>query len=93
MNLWQAIPLAHLGYFVSAALVYIAGILLSNKAFSIGDTAAVNPTQYSQIIWGALIGYVFFSEIPTLWTILGAVLIVGSGIYMIYREHKGQRHG
>lgn len=88
---WQMIEITHLPIFTLAALFYLIGNLLAVKAFMIGNTEVVSPTQYSQIIWGALIGFFFFAEIPTLWTIAGASLIVLSGLYMIYREHKGQK--
>ncbi len=88
---WQPIEMTHLPIFTLAALVYLIGNLLAVKAFMIGNTEVVSPTQYSQIIWGALIGFFFFAEVPTFWTIIGASLIVLSGIYIIYREHKAEK--
>ena len=85
---WVPIQPEHLPVFIASAACYAVGVLTTNKAFSIGDTAAVNPMQYSQIIWGALIGYIFFAEVPERWTLLGAAIIIASGIYLIYRENK-----
>jgi drug/metabolite transporter (DMT)-like permease len=44
---------------------------------------------YSSLIWGFLWGWLFFDDVfVDKWTGIGAVLIIGSGMYMIYREHK-----
>jgi len=77
-------------FFAFAGLFYLIGTAWTSKGYASGDSSLLAPLHYSQIIWGALIGYFFFSETPTLWTILGAGLIVLSGIYMIYREHKAE---
>lgn len=90
-NTWQAIEIAHLPYFFLSAAFYIIGIVLTNKAFTMGDPSAVNPMQYSQIIWGALIGYIFFAETPEKTTLIGAAIIIASGIYLITREHKARQ--
>jgi drug/metabolite transporter (DMT)-like permease len=38
-----------------------------------------------------ILGYVFFAEFPDLWTWLGATVIIGSGLYIFYRERHLQR--
>ncbi|MBN8194814.1 DMT family transporter, partial [Bacillus sp. NTK074B] len=50
--------------------------------------ALVAPMQYSQIIWATLFGAVLFGESPDLWTIVGAGLIVASGLYIVFRESR-----
>ena len=78
-------------FFAGAGLLYLFGTAWTAKGYAAGDSTLLAPLHYSQIIWGALIGYFFFAETPTIWTISGASLIVLSGIYMIYREHKAGR--
>jgi len=84
---WQMMQTTHIPYFLSAGIFYCTGLILCSKAFAMGDTSAVAPMQYSQIIWGSLIGYLIFKEIPEISTIIGAIIIVLSGIYLIYREN------
>lgn len=57
------------------------------KAFRIGDAAFVAPFDYFKLILAALIGYFAFGEIPTAWTIAGAILIVGSTFYISHLEY------
>ena len=42
--------------------------------------------QYSQIIWAAVYGALFFDEFPDQWTIIGTSVIICSGIYIVMRE-------
>jgi S-adenosylmethionine uptake transporter len=47
--------------------------------------------QYSQIIWAALFGWLFFDEHSDLLTFVGAGIIIASGIYIVVRESKAGR--
>jgi drug/metabolite transporter (DMT)-like permease len=53
--------------------------------------SVVLPMDYSNLLWSALVGWLIFSTLPSpsLW--LGAPLIIASGLYIVYREHRLQR--
>ncbi len=74
-------------FFLIIASFHMAGGLLTSRAFSMADTAIVAPFHYIQLLWGTLFGILIFSTVPDIWMGLGALLIVFSGIYIIYREH------
>ncbi len=61
------------------------------RAYEVAPAPFVTPFNYGQLIGAALLSYTVFGEIPDLWTWIGAAIIVGSGIYMIWRE--GKRRG
>ena len=42
--------------------------------------------QYSQIIWASIFGAVIFHEKSDVWTLVGTVIIIASGIYIVLRE-------
>jgi S-adenosylmethionine uptake transporter len=46
----------------------------------------VAPMQYSQIVWAALYGWLFFDEGVDLYTAVGSAVIIASGIYIVLRE-------
>ena len=46
------------------------------KGMQLGDAAAMAPIDYTRLIFSAAAGYLLFSEIPTIWTLIGAVIIV-----------------
>ena len=73
--------------FFTVSIFHMAGGLLTSRAFSMADTAIVAPFHYVQLLWGTGFGIIIFSTVPDLWTGLGALVIVFSGIYLIYREH------
>lgn len=56
-----------------------AGAMWLVKAFRMGNASLVAPFQYSQIIWGSLLGYVIFSEPVEVHTMIGAAIIILSG--------------
>lgn len=57
--------------------------LLLIAAFRRAPTAVVSPMIYTQIVAACLLGYVVFGEVPTLATLLGAAIVVASGIGLI----------
>ena len=52
------------------------------------ESSVFAPIQYTQLISGAILGYLFFADIPDIYEIIGSLIIVGSGIYIIIRETK-----
>ncbi len=56
------------------------------RAFSTGEAAMLAPYSYSGLIFAAIWGLLFFAEIPDFWTICGALVIAGAGLYVWHRE-------
>jgi drug/metabolite transporter (DMT)-like permease len=50
--------------------------------------STVAPVDYASLIWSTLFGAWLFAEVPTVWTWIGAPIIVASGLYIVWREHK-----
>jgi drug/metabolite transporter (DMT)-like permease len=61
------------------------------KAFQWGAASFVAPMGYGELVGATLLGYLLFAEFPDFWTWIGAAIIVGSGLYIAYREHKLQK--
>jgi drug/metabolite transporter (DMT)-like permease len=57
-------------------------------AFRTGEASAVAPFDYSRLIFTGAVGLIFFAEIPDVWTLAGAGLIVASTIYLARREAR-----
>jgi drug/metabolite transporter (DMT)-like permease len=62
------------------------------RAFESAPAATVAPFMYSTLIWATMSGYVFFDDLPDIWTLVGAAIIAGSGIYIAVQERL-QREG
>jgi drug/metabolite transporter (DMT)-like permease len=83
---YRPMPVEHLGLVgVIAVLAFVAGLCVI-AAYKAADAAIVAPMQYSQIIWAAVFGSVFFAETPDRWTVTGAAIIIASGLYIVLRE-------
>jgi drug/metabolite transporter (DMT)-like permease len=75
--------------FVLLGLLGIVAMLahvMVAKAFRIAPAAIVSPFNYTLIVWAAVFGWLFFNEWPDNWMIAGAVVIVASGLYLLWRE-------
>jgi drug/metabolite transporter (DMT)-like permease len=63
-----------------------AGQWIVVLAFRYADASVLAPFSYSQLVWVSLLGFVVFGEVPDAWTVVGAALIVSSGLYTAHRE-------
>ncbi len=63
-----------------------AGQWIVVLAFRYGDASVLAPFSYTQLLWASILGFMVFGEVPDVWTVTGAVFIVGSGLYTAHRE-------
>lgn len=76
------------------ATMGMAGVLnqyCSLVGLKMGDATAVIPVDYSRLVMAAAVGFVFFNEMPQLSTAIGAAIIVGSTLFIIWREQQAGR--
>lgn len=83
---WVTPTLVDLGLFALAGMFGSVGIMCLTHAFRLGPAAVISPFEYSALIWAALIGYLVWGELPDVYTLAGAVIVITSGLYIIYRE-------
>jgi drug/metabolite transporter (DMT)-like permease len=55
-------------------------------AYRHADASLLAPFSYAQLLWASLFGYFLFAVLPDIWTLVGAVIIAGSGLYTAHRE-------
>lgn len=63
-------------------------IFVSYATATAKETASIAPFVYIQIIWGVIFGYFVFGDVLKPETLIGMPLIIGAGLYMIYRERQ-----
>jgi S-adenosylmethionine uptake transporter len=68
------------------AFLGMLGALGIIAAYRTAPAVIVAPMQYSQIIWAALYGWLFFNESVDFYTAVGSAVIIASGIYIVLRE-------
>ncbi|TDK31388.1 DMT family transporter [Rhizobium deserti] len=67
-------------------VVAMAAHMLVNRALKISDAATVAPLQYTLLLWAVIFGWIFFGDGPRLTMMIGATLIVASGLFIFIRE-------
>jgi drug/metabolite transporter (DMT)-like permease len=55
-------------------------------AFRYADASVLAPFQYTQLLWVSILGFLVFGEVPDIWTVIGAIFIVATGLYTAHRE-------
>ncbi len=65
--------------------------LLLIESLKMAPASVLQPFNYLFILFATILGYLVFGQFPDLWTIVGAGIIVGSGLYVIQREHRRRR--
>ena len=65
-----------------------AGHFLLILAHNRAPASVLSPFMYTQLLWAVTFGYLVFNNVPNHWTLAGAAIVVGSGLYLLYREQK-----
>ena len=58
------------------------------KSFSMVDASALAPFRYTELILSATVGFLLFGEVPASSTLLGALIIVPSTLYVVWKENQ-----
>ncbi|SMX41902.1 DMT family transporter [Actibacterium lipolyticum] len=75
------------GLRLCGALVFgVAGYYAIVEAMRIGEVSVITPFRYTRLLFALIIGIVIFGERPDAWTLAGAAVIIGSGLYTFARE-------
>ncbi len=74
------------GLFALAGMFGSVGVVCLTHAFRLGPAAVVSPFEYSALIWATLLGFLLWGELPDSFTLIGAAIVIASGLYIIYRE-------
>ncbi|WP_207537157.1 DMT family transporter [Sabulicella rubraurantiaca] len=76
------------GWLLLLATGIIGGVaqVLLTEAYASAQVSALGAFSYSGILWSILLGLLVFGDQPTLWTLVGATLIVAAGLYIMHRE-------
>ena len=74
------------------ALLVVMGVLATSahncfiRAYALGEASAIAPVDYSRLVMAAVVGILLFGDIPDIYTIAGALIIVSASFYIIRRE-------
>ncbi len=85
---WAPMQPLDLGKLALAAVLLMIGYQFIIVAMRMGDISFVAPFRYTALLWAVTLGILMFGEWPDEAILAGAALVVGSGLYSLYRERK-----
>ena len=56
------------------------------RSLSFAPPSAVGPFYYFTLVWAMLLGFMFWGDVPTLPLLTGSAIVVGSGLFLLWRE-------
>ncbi|MET4102838.1 drug/metabolite transporter (DMT)-like permease [Roseovarius sp. MBR-78] len=74
-----------------ASVMIIGGYLCSIMVMRVGEISFVAPFRYTSLLWALLLGWVVFGDWPQVLTLVGAAIVVASGVFTLYREAQVSR--
>ena len=83
---WERPDALGLALICTVAIIGLTGHVLLIKALTLAPASVLQPFNYTMIVWAVLFGYVFYDDLPDIPTMVGAVIIVATGLYMFHRE-------
>jgi drug/metabolite transporter (DMT)-like permease len=86
--LWQSPGLENWGLLAAVGAVAAIGHYAMVRAYDFASAPTLAPLAYTEMISATVIGYLVFGDFPDLWTILGVAILIGSAIYISYRESR-----
>ena len=80
---WQ--PMQSFSYllFLGVGFFFSVGIYFQIIALSFTQASIVQPFHYTLVLWAIIFGYIFYSDLPDIPTLIGAIIITTSGIYVL----------
>ncbi len=74
--------------FVACGVANLIGQYLWTKSLVLAAATAVSPFFYFMLVWALAIGYVVWGDVPTIGLIAGSVIVVASGLYLLWHEEQ-----
>ena len=88
LNFWDPVSQADWSIMLILSASGMLGHFLLIKCYEVAEASAVQPFAYLQLIWASLIGIIIFGEQITTNVLIGACIIVGAGLFTLWRERK-----
>lgn len=85
---WQPVSVANLFQLSGSAMFLLSAYYFSIQAMRCGDVSFTSPFRYTALIWAGILGFVFFADVPDAPMIIGSIIVVASGLFTLYREHR-----
>jgi drug/metabolite transporter (DMT)-like permease len=79
-------------YLLAAGSFVALANFLYISALRTGAVSVVAPFRYTGAVWGILLGFLIWADVPDIWGFIGTFFIIGSGLYTFFRELELSRN-
>ena len=73
-------------FLLAMGVIATAANWIGVKALRLGEASVVGSIEYTQLVYAAILGFLLFGEVPDIYTLVGAAIIVASAIYIFQRQ-------
>ena len=87
-NFWRPIDYSSYTMFLGIGIFFSLGLYLQIIALSKARASIIQPFHYTLIFWAIIFGYIFYNDIPDMFTVIGAIIITCSGIFVLNQSSK-----
>ncbi|RWD38822.1 MAG: DMT family transporter [Mesorhizobium sp.] len=85
---WQALTPVQAGLLIAAGFCGGVAQILMTAAYRHAEASVVAPFEYTSMLLGIVVGYLVFGDIPTVHMLIGGLIVVAAGIFIIWRERQ-----
>jgi drug/metabolite transporter (DMT)-like permease len=88
---YKTAALADIPLIVANGVSNMLGQYWWTRSIHLAPTSAVTPFQYLSLLWAMMFGYAWWGDEPTVGLMIGSVIVVGSGLFLIWHESRKRR--
>ncbi len=88
---WVAVTWPIFGLLIGAMLCLVCGYVFSVQTMRVGEISFIAPFRYTSLLVALIMGFLVFGDFPNATTLLGAVIVVATGLFTLYREARLKR--
>ncbi len=85
---WDVLSFRQYAFLIGAGICGGIAQILMTESYRHAEASTVAPFEYTSMILGIAVGYLAFGDLPTVHTIVGGVIVVAAGIFIIWRERQ-----
>ncbi|MEQ3710962.1 MAG: DMT family transporter [Tateyamaria sp.] len=85
---WAPLDLRLTALITASSVFIIGGYWFSVRVMRVGDISFIAPFRYTGLVWALLLGWLVFGDWPSNLTLMGATIVVATGLFTLYRERR-----
>ena len=83
---WSEFQVEHIWLFLCSSILVGVAQYLMIEAFRLGEVGLISPFKYSSLLWAVIIGFIVWGDIPGYFVLVGATILIISGVYLLRAE-------